>query len=115
MNQNGGDRHAPARVIVNRFHERIFLHYALLTRQMAKLSDSLLHIVRERVRSNDDPRRVGAYAAYAQTELADIAQEVREICSVLGLSFTETVEMGSRRKREKQEEFERKYPNEPFI
>lgn len=34
------------KVIVTEIHEKLMLHYMLLTRQMAKLSDSLLHIIR---------------------------------------------------------------------
>ena len=105
------------KVIITEIHEKLMLHYMLLTRQMAKLSDSLLHIVRLDSRAEGDKKKIlfNGYRAYAQTELSDVICQVKKICSDLGLSYEETERMGDARDREKGAEFLKKYPNEPWI
>lgn len=105
------------KVITTELHEKLMLHYMLLTRQMAKLSDSLLHIIRLDSRATGEKKKslFNGYRAYAQTELADTICQVKKICEDLGLSYKETEKMGDERDKEKGVEFFRRYPNEPWI
>ncbi len=105
------------KVIVTEIHEKIMLHYMLLTRQMAKLSDSLLHIIRLDSRATGEKKisLFNGYRAYAQTELSDVICQVKKICDDLGLSYRETEKLGDERDKEKGEEFFKRYPNEPWI
>jgi hypothetical protein len=105
------------KVITTQRHERIMLHYMLLTKQMTKLSDTLLHIVRLNKRATGEKRKVlfNGFRAYAQTELADVIMQVRRLCDILGLSYEDTQRMSLTRDQEKKEGFRRKYPNEPWI
>lgn len=105
------------KVIVTEIHERLMLHYMLLTRQMAKLSDSLLHVVRLDSRATGEKKELlfKGYRAYAQTELSDVICQVKKICHDLGLSWIETERMGDERDKEKGAEFAKRYPNEPWI
>ena len=55
------------------------------------------------------------YRAYAQTELADVICQVKKICEDLGLSYEKVDALEDVRDKEKEEEFLKKYPNEPWI
>jgi len=105
-------------LIFTELHEALFLHYIMLTRQLAKLSDSLLHIVRLHNRAKDAQQKKAlfeGYRRYAQTELADSNLQIKQLCRHLDLSFEETVKMGDERDKEKKAEFQKKYPNESWI
>lgn len=107
----------PTKVITTETHEKLMLHQLLLTRQLSKLTDSLLHIVRLDARATGEKRKAmfNGYRAFAQTELADIIAQVKKICDVLDISYKETEIMGDLRDKEKAVEFLKKYPHEPWI
>jgi hypothetical protein len=100
------------RVITRAKDERLLLHYMLLVRQIAKLSDSLLHLIRSK---RVDKARENGYKRYAQTELSDIIMQVKKICDILELSHCETIDMGVIRYQEKEEEFTKKFPGEVWL
>ena len=101
------------KVIVTDMHERLMLHYMLLTRQMTKLSDCLLHIIRLDFRATGEEKKslFNGYRAYARTELADVICQVKKICEDLGLSYEKVDALEDVRDKEKEEEFLKKYPN----
>lgn len=103
------------KVIFTEAHEALLLHYMLLTRQMTRLSDCLLHIIRLHTRGDEDGRLFRGYRAYAQTELADIINHIMKLCDILGISFEETESMSDERDEEKREEFREKFPNKRWI
>lgn len=103
------------KVIFTERDELLALHYMLLTRQMTRLSDCLLHIIRLHTQGDDDGKLFKGYRGYAQTELADVIHHVKKFCEILGISFDETVHMAYERDKEKREEFLRKHPGEYWI
>jgi hypothetical protein len=108
-----------SKVIFTEMHEAIMLHYMLLVRQLARLSDSLLHIIRMHTRVEQGSVKAvqffKGYSAHAQTELADIICQSKKICETLSLDFNETMEMGDIRYEEKMKEFLKRYPNDQWI
>lgn len=105
-----------SRMIRSDFHERLALYYMLLTRQLTKLSDCFFHIMRVDFKPEKERNELYiGYRIYIQSELADIIRLVKNICSILRISYIETEEIGDKRDREKKEEFIRKYPNEPWV
>jgi hypothetical protein len=105
------------KVIFTEEHEALMLHYNLLVRQLARLSDPILHIIRLYTRANPDNYQGlrNGYSAFAQTEIADIICQSKKILEILGLSFEETVQMGDERYEEKKAEFIKRYPNDEWI
>jgi hypothetical protein len=107
------------KVIFTEIHEAIVLHYIILVRQLARLSDSLLHIIRMHTRVEQGSVKATqcfkGYSAHAQTEIADILCQSKKICEILGLDFNETMEMGDTRYEEKMKEFLAKYPKDNWI
>ncbi|PIX90831.1 MAG: hypothetical protein COZ28_01670 [Candidatus Moranbacteria bacterium CG_4_10_14_3_um_filter_44_15] len=106
-----------SKVIFTEEHEALVLHYNLLVRQLARLFDAILHIIRLHTRAtcqNYQSFRNG-YKAFAQTEIADIIHQSKKILEILDLSFEETVQMGHERYEEKKREFIKRYPNDKWI
>jgi hypothetical protein len=105
------------RIVKTPRDELLMLHYMLMTRQMTKLSDSLLHIVR--LANQPDHTHKGkdyaGYKAYAQSELADILIQVEKMCNLLGVDFQETVRMGRSRDREKKSEYLAEHPHDHWV
>ncbi len=105
------------RIIKTLRDELLMLHYMLMTRQMTKLSDSLLHIVR--LANQPDHMHKGkdyaGYKAYAQSELADILVQVEKICDILGCDFDATLEMGRSRDLEKKAEYLSMHPHDHWL
>jgi len=106
------------RFIFTDLHEKLIMHYMMLTRQETKLSDSLLHLIRlhTRVKTEKEMKVLfEGYKRYAQTELADSIFQIEKLCECLGLSFEETISMGKIRDKEKRQEFGKRYPNDSWI
>lgn len=74
------------KVIRTERQEQLALHYMLLTRQLTKLSDALMHVIR-----GEDEK---GYRAFAQTEVADAIVQCEKITKALGVDFNETLAMG---------------------
>lgn len=104
-----------AKVIFTERDESLALHYMMLTRQMTKLADCIQHIFRLHTRDDSDGKLFEGYAAYAQSELADVFVQGKMLCEVLGLPFEETIQMGILRDKEKMEEYLKRYPNEHWV
>jgi thymidylate synthase len=98
-------------------HEKLALHYILLTRQMSSLSDCLLHLIRldRRASGSTLVRRRKGYVDHASTELADIIMQVKRLCVILGLEYWNVDALAERRDSEKSRDFRRRYPSEPWI
>jgi hypothetical protein len=97
--------------------ERLVLHYMLLTRQMTKLSDCLLHIIRLQTQKNGKHKGVDykGYRSYAQSELSDVLLQTKKLCDILGLDFIETYLMGIKRDEEKKKEYLESHPEDVWI
>jgi len=93
------------------------MHYMLLTRQMTKLSDSLLHIIRLHTQSDGKHKGVDyrGYRAYAQSEIADVLMQSKKLCDVLELNFIDTYCMGIKRDDEKRQEYLETHPDDEWI
>src|SRR3990172_11983076 len=103
------------KMIVTDLDEQLAVCYMMATRQLTKLSDTFFHIFRLRTRKTQNTdKHLSGYRAYAQTEISDIITQLKNICSVLNISWEETVKMAEIRDKEKQTEFKRKYPNDPW-
>lgn len=105
------------KVIFTEEHEALMLHYNLLVRQLARLSDAILHIIRLHTRATPENYQGlrNGYKAFAQTEIADIIHQSKKILEIFDLSFEETFQMGQARYEEKKREFIKRYPNDEWI
>jgi len=107
------------KIIKNERDEQLLIHYMMLTRQMTRLSDCFMHIIRlstqESGRHGSKDLDYKGYKAYAQTELSDILCQVEKLCKILGLNFNETLMMGFKRDKEKEEEYLEKHPSDEWI
>lgn len=104
-----------AKVIFTETHEELALHYMLLVRQIARLSDCLLHIIRLHTRGDEDGKLFRIFRVYAQSEIGDIICHCKKLCEVLNIPYDETEKMGDFRDKEKQKDFNKRYPNEYWI
>lgn len=104
-------------LIFTKRDERLMFHYMILTRQMTRLSDSLLHIIRLYTQKDHKHKGIDyrGYRAYAQSELADIILQVKKLCDILGLDFIETYTMGLARDKEKSQEYLDQHPEDTWI
>ena len=105
------------RIIKTELHESLIFHYMLLTRQLTKLSDCFHHIIRLdfRVSGYEKEELFFGYKVYAQSELADAICQIKKICQALEISYTATEKIGDERDKEKEAEFAKRYPNEPWV
>ena len=104
------------KMIVTDLHEKLVTYFMMATRQLTKLSDTFFHIIRLHTREpHNSANHLNGYRAYAQTEIADIITQLKKMCLALNLSFNETCEMADKRDKEKEAEFKRKYPNDPWV
>ncbi len=104
------------KMIVTDFHEKLVIYFMMATRQLTKLSDTFFHIIRLYTReSHNAENHLNGYRAYAQTEIADIITQLKKMCLALNISFDKTCEMADKRDKEKEAEFKRKYPNDPWV
>jgi hypothetical protein len=106
-------------LIKNKRDEQLVFHYMMLTRQMTRLSDCIIHIIRLNTQEtgthgskNLDFR---GYRAYLQTEISDVLVQAGKILEALDLPFQETLAMGITRDLEKQEEYLKQHPNDKWI
>jgi len=104
--EKGKTEMAP-KVIKTGRQEQLVLHYMLLTRQLTKMSDALLHVIR-----GEDEL---GYRAFAQTELSDAIRQCEKLSSVLGVDFQETLQMGRDRDAEKEAEWRKMHPGGLWI
>lgn len=107
----------PLNLIFTKRDEKLVMHYMLLTRQMTKLSDSLLHIVRLHTQSDKKHKGIdyNGYKAYAQSEIADILMQCKKLCDILGVDFISTYMMGIKRDEEKRKEYLEIHPEDEWI
>jgi hypothetical protein len=108
-------RHNILKIIKKERDEKLLLCYVLMTRQITKLSDCIMHIVRLDSNKKDTVNIFNGYKAYIQTELSDIITQIKRMCLILNISFEETVEMANLRDIEKKEEFLKKFPEEHWV
>ena len=105
--------------IEKRKHKKLLLNYALLTRQLAKLSDCIFHIIRVEEKEKKDHQNkdglVTGYTIYAQSELSDALAQIEQMCICLELDFNKTLSMGRIRYIEKAKSFKEKNPGEEWI
>jgi hypothetical protein len=76
------------KIIKTERQEQLALHYMLLTRQLTKMSDALLHVIR-----GEDEL---GYRAFAQTELADAIVQCEKTAKILRGGFYGNIADGAR-------------------
>jgi len=107
------------KIIKTERDEQLVVHYMMLTRQMTRLSDCFMHIIRLPTQESGTHGRLNldfiGYRAYAKTELADIICQIKKLCKILELNFNMTLIMGLKRDEEKKAEYLKKHPNDEWI